>query len=836
MKRFGMPWMILSAACLTLAAHATSAATVSVTSQARPWATLVVGSQTEPERLATIDLQRYLAQVTGAVPAVVESAQWSKSPTPAVLLGRPQSNRSLIGLRIKAEGLGDEGYHLANAEVGGARVIVAAGATPAGAVNAVYGLLRELGFGFYLGSEDVPPRIPDALPTSPVRHRPALKVRGVLPWYNFFDSPTAWDPVDHRAFVDQLIRGGANFVGFHTYDKEPFGGVVEKGKVTDGERLLNTSSGTIWSNRPIKTADYGFGTSKLFAQEAFGAASTFLKGTDAEAVKHEQNILRDALDYARRRGLHACVGVEVSRDPTSAEEREAFRKRFSYLLEQYPAVDYVWIWEPEAWGALGFPRAKCAKDSKLPELAAAKREVFRRVVESKKGGQYFDPSEKGKLARAIEGVRLEQYALLALEVLKSRQHAPRLVISGWGGDGRLASAEYYEGLDRLLPKDVVFASLDNIVPRDRIDRIYSDLPPDRERWPIPWLERDGDQWHPQPDVHTHEKMMPELTYGGSQGVLGIHWRTRCIQENFAFIVRAAWRPLLTADDFFADLAHRRYGPSCGEEMAAIHAELDELGYRWVNGSGQAECWMFGWGPGKPRRVAQLKAIRQRVAAVEPKLTQGRAEWQHLLDLIDYILAYDRAEHDAADAGALLTQARDKKTDKQQARQLAAKALALLDGGNLADAMHRYALTISTRGEYGVLATMSTKAVIAWRQLRKEAIALSETSNPAPEGDWPSPPKRILLPRFLASAEPGRELVIEPIVLGGGKALLHYRALGDKDWTTQPLTVLKDWVFRGTVPAEAMKSPGIEIALSFDQAPAGQMAVGPIAITVASLNP
>ena len=51
---------------------------------------------------------------------------------------------------------------------------------------------------------------------------PVLTIRGVLPWYNFFNSPTAWDPIDHRAFADQLIRMGANFVGFHTYDSEPF--------------------------------------------------------------------------------------------------------------------------------------------------------------------------------------------------------------------------------------------------------------------------------------------------------------------------------------------------------------------------------------------------------------------------------------------------------------------------------------------------------------------------------------------------------------------------------------------------------------------------------------
>ena len=55
----------------------------------RPWETIVVGTQSEPERLATIDLQRYLAQVTGKVPRIVALDQWEKHRSPAVIVGTP---------------------------------------------------------------------------------------------------------------------------------------------------------------------------------------------------------------------------------------------------------------------------------------------------------------------------------------------------------------------------------------------------------------------------------------------------------------------------------------------------------------------------------------------------------------------------------------------------------------------------------------------------------------------------------------------------------------------------------------------------------------------------
>ena len=50
-----------------------------------PWRTIVVGAGSEPERLALIDLQRYIAQVTGDVPALITPAAWQKHARPAII-------------------------------------------------------------------------------------------------------------------------------------------------------------------------------------------------------------------------------------------------------------------------------------------------------------------------------------------------------------------------------------------------------------------------------------------------------------------------------------------------------------------------------------------------------------------------------------------------------------------------------------------------------------------------------------------------------------------------------------------------------------------------------
>ena len=803
---------------------------------ASPWKTIVVGKQGESEKLATVDIQRYIAQVTGTVPTIVDVKKWQAKPVSAVILGTPESNPLLKNLGIKRNALGEQGYYLANKTIKGVQIIVAAGITSEGATNAVYGLLKEMGYGFYLGSEAIPEKLPSTLKSSPVIRKPVFQVRGVLPWYNFFNSPTTWDPIDHRAFVDQLVRMGANFLGFHTYNSEPFAGYEENGNMKHAGRLLNTKNST-WGTVPVPASDFAFGTDKLYADDYFGAASSQDIKDENEAIRAEQNIMRDALDYAKKRGLHTCLGFEISDDPLNPEVRTVFLKRFNKVLDQYPTLDYVWLWQSETQGAQGFRESYNAHilpsslnpNSPLQNYGLARRDIFRRVVDDAVGEKpFYQDNEGGKAARANEGARLEQFAQLAYRALAHRKNAPKLVISGWGGDQRLLSEEYYDGLDKLLPKDVVFSSLDNIGPRPRVDTIYNELPSDRERWPIPWLENDGDQWHPQPFVHIYESLVKDAHKGGSQGILGIHWRTRDVEENLAYLVQYAWQPGLSAEAFFNDLAHRCYNPAIANEMASIHYELDKLGQRWVGGRGQVECGYFGWGPGDEDKAEVLAVLMNKAIALLPKAGESEPRLQWLIDEMQWSLKFREAELDAVKAADILSKAKNQDSDK--ARESAQSALEILDKGKLGIALQAYAKRLTTRGEYGVLATINTKAVAAWRDLRKQCMKTLGIDNAEEASQW-SPQPEIVMPRMVASVESGQELVLSPIVLGGGPAYAHYRKLGESKWATLPLQEDKGWVRKIVLPSSFIAKPGFEIGFSMHQDPKQPMAYSPVAVTV-----
>lgn len=813
-------------------------ATTSYAGSAPMWNTIVTGTQSEAESLATVDLVRYIGQASGQGPEIIEVSAWKAAPRPAIVVGTAVGN-ALVREAIQAAGdLGEEGFVLDQSGKGDRQMIIAAGATPAGAVNAIYGLLREAGFGFYMGSESIPDRLPDGLAASPVVRVPRFRMRGVLPWYNFFNSPTTWDPIDHRAFVDQLVRSGANFLGFHTYDGEPFGAYDDGGKMVMGARLLSTQSPT-WGTFSTPTGEFAYGSDRLFAHPFFGAATTRMAGDTDMVIRREQAIMTEAFDYARRRGLHTCIGYELTGDPFKPEVREAFLKRFNHMLDQYPAADYVWLWQPETQGAQGVGGGYHAHmlstqiddDSPLRQYGKARRETFKRIVEDAKGEvPFWQDTEIGRQARANEGARLEQFAMLAYRQLAQRPAHPRLVMSGWGGEDRLMSAEYYDGLDKLLPKDVVFSSLDFIHPRPTVDSIYTQLPADRERWPIVWLENDGDMWQPQPYVSVLEKTVRHAADGGAQGMLGIHWRSREIEENLDYIVQYAWDPELTAEGYFARKALVDFGAELGPEMARIYTELDQLGYRWIGGRGQNECAPFTWGPGEEKKSASLLELRAAIADLVPRATRGKARLEWLLARIDWVVSYEKAERVALDAAALLEEAKAAGEEPVK-REKATQALGLLDGDALATALHHYARRMTTRGEYGVMATVNAKAVYDWRRMRDEALEmLGRPAESLPSVPW-KPEPSIVLPRHLGSIAQGQPLELSPIVLGGEKAWMHWRPLGAGPWRTVELSEKKGWVKSVGLEGALVVGPGLEFAFSFSADPAESMAWGPVAVTV-----
>ncbi len=612
---------------------------------------------------------------------------------------------------------------------------------------AAYHLIQSWGVGFYLGGDALPP--PD--PNKDVEFvratcSPALTIRGNLPWFNFLNSPTTWNPQDYKTFFSQMAKQRANFIGFHVYDHEPFcaydvtpaeGSSTTQAKM--GGPLMTTISPHRWWSPPaMSTKDFLFGTGMFFDRGEWGCevgiedAWTYAPG---RATRLQQAMMADALNYARRVGLKTCIGFEVTGNPEEPVAREAFKRRLTHVLATYP-LDYFWIWQSEGRGTAGQGGNWVA--------GAPNDESIKTDAQIARAFAYLGPQHDLR-----EAARITRYVVLAHETLKELAPRTRLIVSGWGGDAHMHFSTLYEGLDKVVPPDVIFAALDNIDPRlqDHVSETYGKLAPSRERWPIPWFESDGgysrcDQTGPQTNVTAFEPLLKDIVKKNCQGALGIHWRTRNVEDVAGYLYRFGWNPQLTAAEFFAQYSRDQYGADDAEYMAKVHLRLEELGPQYVGAVGCVECstpftWFVKSGSAElgrePNRAGHLpdadrfpeleKLADDLMRRAETARTQERdhavdgsaaVQYHDLAQMIRWLVIRARVGlaiwNDAAPLAKRLREAEAlyEKGETASARDSARSTQSELRSLDFQPAMQALAGTCRTRGELGMLATANAR--------------------------------------------------------------------------------------------------------------------------------
>ena len=383
--------------------------------------------------------------------------------------------------------------------------VTIAGAEPIGVLYGVYGYLETLGFGFYLGGDTLPDS--DSFRWKPVdtRAEPVFDVRGSLVWPNFLNSPATWDLPDYQVFFDQMVKMKNNVVHIPAYGT-PLEAYPPDGTATfyvDSARRVHHADETAWrGGDPFATSltygwgtptrrwdrrsgfrcgEFGFGTGDWFDAEVFGSTATVEGKTREEKIIGAQETFARALEYAHKRGLQIVLGTEVEGNPFDPDVEAALKSRLNHILSAFPGLDYLAIWQAEMRSWLGPKSGEVDEWLKSLEF----RQEHDRIA-----------SHFGYLGRPdliAEGVRLSAYVNLAREIVATIRPEMRLLICGWGGDHWMQSTELYPGLDKTLPSDVIFSSLDNIDPSAgrSLSHVYGKFSEGRESWPIPWFESDA---------------------------------------------------------------------------------------------------------------------------------------------------------------------------------------------------------------------------------------------------------------------------------------------------------------------------------------------------------
>jgi hypothetical protein len=559
------------------------------------------------------------------------------------------------------------------------------------------------------------------------------------------------------------------------------------------------------------------GGAGFYQDEVFGSEATTLARNCWEAQEMAQGLWREAYKYAHELGIRTGVGFEPYQvpdeiyraippeaqyfkknptdpgpriDPESVAARDILEARLARLLEAYPMVDYVWLWEDE--------------------------------------GMNWD-SQKMNVPISVTPF-IQAYEFL-------RKHAPekRMVVSGWGGFSR-----NFAQFHRDLPEDIIFSSLNDNVGWDPVNEAYANLG-GRERWPIPWLEDDPAMWLPQFHVQRWAEDMNRAEQFGCQGVLGIHWRHRVMDANAGFQSRASWRKSLQPADYFQEFAHAQVRGARATELGEVLTRTDrdrlllctftgeiKNGHHQIRGYAEdpGEAFEFYNGYEPPQAVKESQAeVAKKLRALTDAASDSteRERLNYLTRYVEFLVPYSES---FSFAFHLLQKLQEALKLKQEGKKEEARQLILTQGVPLwlkmaplvREAILDFQDIVSTRNDLGMLASIHNKyervALFRLRASLKEflgqlppevELAFEDARRPADD----SAPRVIVptRPTVLRKGERVRILAIVPGALPAKGVRLHIRPSGSPNWSTTTMKLAGRKTFLAEIAApegEAMR--------------------------------
>ena len=700
------------------------------------------------------------------------------------------------------------------------------GASPQAVLYAVFDFLERQGAFFGLDGDTYPLQVAQGLkgPVGghPWRGQPRFKTRGLLPWPDFLNCITVYNREEHRAYLEAMLRMRFNTLGIHVYSgaeqwTESFLSFEYAG--VGHLCYTDTTATNRWGYIPEKTSNYGMGAPDYFAGEVFGSEATTRATSCWEDAKLAQQLWGDAFRYAKKLGIRTGVGFEPYQipdeifsatppearyksknpkvpgpriNPESAAAKDILKARLGNLLEAYPTVDYVWLWEDEAmnWA-----------------------------------------SQKENVPFSVTPY------LQAHDFLK--RHAPekRLVVSGWGGVVR-----HFAYFHQHLPEDIIFTSLNDNLGWDPVSEEYGKLG-DRERWPIPWLEDDPAMWLPQFHVHRGAEDLDLAEKYGCQGVLGIHWRNRMMNADAGFQAKASWDRTLKPVEFFQSFAMAQAEGPRATELADILTRTDRdrlilnsFTGKIVNGHHEIheysgdydeafEFWR-GYVPPDEVRASQAKVAQQlRALTEETSSLAERERLDYLAWYVEFLVPYSESWVLASELQKILEHAHELKQNGKAAEA----RLEVLDQGvplwkKLAPEVRKavliYQQMVSERNEQGALASVHNKferlALFRLRLSMKEFLGelppdVEDLFQEVRRRDSTARP-RVFIPTHPSALAPGEKVRIFAVAPGGNstpRLKLFLRRVAGEEWRSFPMQLMGRRTFMKEIEASQADSPLLE---------------------------
>lgn len=539
-----------------------------------------VSAQADPvERRAAGVLSEYLAElypgydfpVTCAMPDAAKfillssDKSWiDKQLTPAGRQSRHSGDDQLLSARRYPA---VESFSVSHRKLNGQTAGIIYGRDPKGVLNGVYGLLEELGYGFYLSLECKPPvRSGFDFAGWDFSDSPLAEERMVFNWHNFLSGCSAWGLPEWKAWIERSAQMRFNTVMVHAYGNNPMFTYSFNGRQKKTSRMPATQGGRDYGTQQVNDVRRLHGGG-VFDHPVFGAEASRV-GTEQQ-VEAAQRLMEQVFDYAEELGMRICFAFDIDTSPANPQElinilspparfcipleQDPYAGRYEdtlcladpetprgyafykaqivSLLERYPQIDQVALWMRKSgseWLSL--------RPDQLPPGWQAE---YKKVIKQHPGASAWEEAPGrfalGKVAAAFQ------------RALKETGREDVVLKAGsWAFD-------WMEPADVFFPKDIGFIGLDYNVLQGDSD---IDLPEQQERLarisenrpvtPVFWAHHDDGAYMGRPYAPVRD-LQKKLERTGTEGFGIIHWTTWPLDPYFKNMALQVWERSLNQD-------------------------------------------------------------------------------------------------------------------------------------------------------------------------------------------------------------------------------------------------------------------------------------------------
>ena len=582
---------------------------VPIVAEGRAAALIVLGDQaSDQERLAALELQRYVEKLARARLEIVNPTQALATGDKSLLLiGQPDNNPLVdqaLGGEHDPRDLRPEGFVIHTGRLAGRAAVVISGQDGVATLYAAYALVELLGATFLLTGDLLPEPVDDlSLEATSRVWEPAFARRGLQPFINDLQDVT-WGLPYFKKLIDQMVKLRMNYWQFFVQPYQPWAEYTYRGEKNLLGDLSDLDSGYLVVKRTVPSCsvkEVQIGVEHFEGWRNMAPPEMQDIQSQEEAVRRFSELIRSVLQYAKGKGMtigfsldptyvapnHARLarrygprphsytyGAHTSpNDPVAVEIAEEWLRA---LFETYPQIDDMYLFVSEDYDLYKDPESLQVIEPLRPLFATA-----RQTVEDK----------WGSLCEIVNRTpdQVIDCDLGSLVHVKNMVSVTRRLSPGV----RIGMAFFFKGFllpsaDKVVDRDIPFMDMQSsgVFPiKDDVNALYFANMGERDRYINLRVDDDGSMFGMPFYLRQYQTdgLFAAALEAGVSGFVGQVFRARGTEHHTRFLAQGAWEPELTPEAFYERYSQEIFGPAAADYMEVAFELLEEteqhLGWR-----------------------------------------------------------------------------------------------------------------------------------------------------------------------------------------------------------------------------------------------------------------